>query len=437
MIKTERQNDILNQSFIISTFILSAFPIMTFGMRSVFMIIWTFLGVLNCVKNRDTADNKTMSIYLLIAISPFVYLTFSLFYTLDLDSGIKRLIQMLPLLICPLVFYLNKEKFNQRLILTIAWVFSISVIVFVFYQIFYSLLSLDYLLDEVSGKELRLNNLQDKVSLSQDVLTKLKTRRFRNFILELTQSHFTYQGIWIVFSIFFLGYNFLKFSHKLKYLILPVIFLLLVWLFFISARMPLITLFLSTITVLLISRIKGKVIIMVSSIALLILIASYFAFSPLKVRVNEVFNSKIELPTSGDDIENYNSMSVRYGIYYCSFNIITNNLLLGVGVGDSQNELNSCYTDKIGAKIYTWTDYNTHNQYLYFLLATGVVGFILYLLLIYTNFKKAFTSGNILYLFFILIISFISLTENIFLRSDGVMFFSLFSGLFLFNLRKP
>src|SRR5690606_17237460 len=103
-----------------------------------------------------------------------------------------------------------------------------------------------------------------------------------------------------------------------------------------------------------------KEIIIVSGVLIGLGVLCYTFVTPIKIRVDEIIKTKFELPTEGKNIETYNSINVRNGIYYCSYNVLKNNILTGVGIGDVQNELNSCYNSEIGAKIYTWTDYNSH-----------------------------------------------------------------------------
>lgn len=434
---------ILNHTFILFTYVLAAFPVLTFGIRSVVIIIWTILGVL-CIKRKKNEQVKlrenNSKFLLLISVSSYIYLIISLIYTNNYDSGIKRLTQMLPLLIFPVIFYLNREVFDRSLMKRILWVFSISVIVFVFYQIFYSLLNLDYLLADITNKELISNNLSNHKVLDENVINKLKIRRFRNYLIEITNSHFTYQGLWIIFSVFFISletFRFIKTKKKLSYISIPCVLVMIIWMFFMSTKMPIIAMTIAFfIAISFFKKIRTKTLLLFMSLSLVILILSYFIFTPLYVRFNEVIKTKFELPTGGNDIQNYNSVNVRNGIYYCSIDIIRNNVLFGTGVGDSQEELNKCYKDKIGAKIYTWTDYNTHNQYLYFFLSSGLIGFFLFIILIYIHWKKSIESESQIYLYFILIICLISLTENLLSRSDGVLFFAFFSGLFLFNLKK-
>ncbi|TXE13002.1 hypothetical protein FUA26_04190 [Seonamhaeicola algicola] len=426
----------INTCFLWFTFMLSAFPILTFGLRSIVIVLWAVIGVLSINFERK----KKYVSYLIISILPFIYLSFTLLYSQNSTAGIKRLIQMLPFLIFPLVFYLNKDKFNKEQINKTLWCFSISVILLVFYQIVCSLFRLDYLLADLTNEEIVRNRLSNQDLLNQDVISSMKTKRFRNYLIELTDTHFTYQGMWVIFSVFFLfkeGIRFLKKKRYLGFLLIIISIILVVWLFFISSRMPILTMFIALFcTVFVFKKIKFKLKILLLGLSILVLISSYFTFTTFKARVDEIVNIKFDLPSETKDTYNYDSINVRHGIYVCAAHLVKDNFWFGVGVGDSQDALNSCYNEKIGAKIYTWQDYNTHNQYLYFALATGIFGLFFYLILLYLQHKEALKYKNELYLYFIIVVALISLTENILSRSDGVMFFAFFSGLFLFNSKN-
>ncbi|WOD45050.1 O-antigen ligase family protein [Hwangdonia lutea] len=441
MIELKANKQTFNQAFVWCTFVLAIFPILTFGLRSVFTIIWAFLGIGCYIINKEKNKySKKYILFLIVAVAPFLYLCLSLIYTENLNAGFNRLTKMLPLIVFPIIFYLNKSTFDHKKIKKVLWFFSISVILLVVYQILYSLSNLEYLLADLSNEEIVRNNLSKYTALEKEVINTIKVRRFRNFIIKLTDTHFTYQGLWIAFVIFILlnkAAQLSKTNNKKSYILIFIALTLLLWMFFISTRMPLMATILAYIGTLFIFNKMGlKKQLKICALVLVALVSSYIIFAPLQVRVNEIFKSKFELPTKGNDIESYNSINVRNGIYVCAFATIKENILFGVGVGDSQDSLNKCYKDKIGAKIYTWEDYNTHNQYLFFFLASGIIGLLLFLILIYINFNQALAIKHKEYLYFIIIICLISLTENILSRSDGVMFFSLFSGLFLFNIKK-
>ena len=433
---------ILPQLFICLTFVLAAFPILTFGLRSVFTILWAIIGIL-CVVLRAGKNHlfsKKCFLFLVISILPFLWLCVSMIYTNNYNVGVKRIIQMLPLLIFPIIFYLNRGDFNKKEINKIGWIFSISVIILVFYQIVYSLFKLDFLLGNLTDKEIVSNLVSEENLTNLDIISNIKTRRFRTFILEITDTHFTYQGLWIVFSVFFITRETLlliKSKYTKGYLLLIFPFILIIWLFLISSRMPILAMVVALFyTIFLNKNINLKSQLSLVFFTLLFLGLGYTLFTPLRVRVDEVFKSKFEFPTESNDSYNYTSVNIRNGIYSCAYYISKNNLVLGVGIGDSQAELNACYSDKIGAKIYTWRDYNTHNQYLYFLVATGLIGLFLFLAVLVLNWRVAIINNNQLYLYFITVVSIVALTENILSRADGVMFFAFFGGLFLFNIKE-
>jgi O-antigen ligase len=130
-----------------------------------------------------------------------------------------------------------------------------------------------------------------------------------------------------------------------------------------------------------------------------------------------------------------NSFNIRTGIYKCSFEIIKENWVVGVGPGNLQLELNQCY-DKISKAVYEVLDYNTHNQYLDYWASMGFLAPALLLLLfawvLYHNYlQKNWLAIAICSLF---IITFF--TENVLLRQNGVVIFSLFMSLFGFNSQQ-
>ena len=441
--KNIRSITLSNQLFLYSTYVLATFPLLTFQLRSITLILWTIIGLYCAYQNRklthQSKPNKSL-VVLIILVLPYLFLGLSLIYSSDLDYGLKRLVKLLPMLILPVIFYVNRERFKNIEINRICWVFTVSVILFVGYLMLRSFLNLDAFFADLTVEELKSNNLHTYESIEPEVVNKLKTRRFRNFILDVSNSHFTYQGIWIVFSVFFMAKAFFKLVKKRKTwtYVLPIgMGMLIIWLFLISSRMPILVMLAATfMTLLSLKILRTKVLAIVSVVSCVLLASSYFVFTPLQVRVNEILNYSFELPTSGNDIENYTSVNVRNGIYYCSWDTIKDNLVLGVGVGDAQQELNDCYANKIGAKIYTWTDYNTHNQYLFFWLSFGLLGVLSFIILLYTHFRSALYYKNALLFYFITVVSLICLTENILSRSDGVTFFALFSGLLLFNLKN-
>nr|WP_280139527.1 O-antigen ligase family protein [Aquimarina amphilecti] len=209
------------------------------------------------------------------------------------------------------------------------------------------------------------------------------------------------------------------------------------WMLLISSRMPLIATFIAGImTVILFRHYNLKKVFLLCGISFGCFCILLVTLKPMQTRFVEILDNIFILPTKGNDIYNYNSTNVRVGIYYCSGIIAKDNWLFGLGVGDVQENLSKCYDQKIGAEIYQWKDYNSHNQYLFFLISSGIVALFSFCCFLFYCFRKVILLGNS-YLFYVLIIiCIVMLTENIISRSDGVLFFGLFTSLILLSYKN-
>lgn len=110
-----------------------------------------------------------------------------------------------------------------------------------------------------------------------------------------------------------------------------------------------------------------------------------------------------------------------------SLEIIRENFLFGVGTGDAIDILNT-------KRDVDWFEalrtYNAHNQYLETFLRLGFVGFVALLFLFLPQFKRAFQGRSVLYQSFLFIMCFSLLTESMFCRNKGILFFVFFSGIY-------
>lgn len=115
--------------------------------------------------------------------------------------------------------------------------------------------------------------------------------------------------------------------------------------------------------------------------------------------------------------------------------------LTGLGIGDAQDALNH----KIeAANLYTgdqqrgdtgYIGYNCHNQYVEFTLILGLIGLIYYIVYLGILFKIAVRMNNLLFIFFVCLITTICFSESFLETNKGIIFFNLFVGLFVFHGR--
>ena len=429
-------------TFIFFTCLMAAFPILSFGIRSVVTILWGLIGLLCAYYNyaEIKASTKKESVKnLMVYVLPYLLLLVSLLYSENSEDGIKKLTQMLSLVIFPVVFLLNQNILSRKVLNYIIITFCSSVIVFVLYQ--YVLVGLNFqdLFSPLTEQEIKRNNLHHINAINDDQINQVKLRRVRSFIVEKVGSHPTYQGLWIAFTLYFLGQTIIKRKNQKGLVILgSAIFVALVfWIVLLSARAPILMAIAAFFICLLLFSKLTKRTYLVLSLGLFTFLALLYGLSDqVQTKTHEISENLFKLPSKGNDIYNFNSTNVRNGIYYCAVSTIKENLLIGVGIGDAQQELNTCYNEKIGAKIYRWHTFNTHNQYLFFLLSTGIFGLFAFLMTLYISFRRAFSINERLFFFFMILVAMSMLTENIISRSDGIIFFSLFTCIILFCKRE-
>lgn len=165
---------------------------------------------------------------------------------------------------------------------------------------------------------------------------------------------------------------------------------------------------------------------------LLTVVATLFVLLKTNTRVKEIIDTKLELPT----VENFNSVNIRVGIYSCTFDLLKENWLLGVTPGDLQEEMNSCYDSK-GMPFISERNYNTHNEFFNQWLSFGIIGPFLLIFMFSIALYKAVSTRNFLFIGFLVICIMTCLTENLYERYHGTMFFSFFYSFFMFMVVNP
>lgn len=436
----------IHQFFILLTYALAAFPILTYGIRTIFTVLWFILALVCYFYSRngfhmdlDTRFNRNIGLHLLFSILPFLILVASLIYTNNIHEGVKNLIQMLTLLVLPLGFFLVSisGNFDWSNIKVVQIVFVTSVIILVAFQVIHVLFNLNYLLGDLTVIELKANGLINSETLSNQAVNTIKLRRFRKFVSGIVDTHPTYQSLWIVFSVFILVKRLLS-IHRLKKILLYVflIIFLLGWMFLISSRMPFIAGSIATIFIVFMGTLSlNKKILIVLSVLLFSLL-SYLYVDTIKVRVNQVFDSGFAIIKKEDKAKDFNSINIRNGIYYCGLQIAIDNPIIGVGIGDTQQLLTECLINQVNSKIYSWHKYNSHNQYLAYMLDSGIIGLSFFVISLSLAFYISIRNREMDYLFFITLSSLVFLTENVLVRNDGILFYALFNSLFLFIRNK-
>jgi O-antigen ligase len=126
---------------------------------------------------------------------------------------------------------------------------------------------------------------------------------------------------------------------------------------------------------------------------------------------------------------NGHSLAMRFYYWRATLKVIQNHLLLGVGTGDLQQELNKIYERDFPELKKEWYKH-THNQFLNFTATYGIIGlFILLVVLIYPILKlRPYFSPLYAVFYLLLVASFF--TEDTLESQAGMGFYAIFNSLF-------
>ena len=176
---------------------------------------------------------------------------------------------------------------------------------------------------------------------------------------------------------------------------------------------------------------KKKLQFLIISFAVsLITIAAITQVKSFKERyVNDLENDLSEYVHPGDNLE---SRALRWKL---EWEVIQKSLFIGYGNGSEKYILKEKYFENKFYRSYL-LELNAHNQYFSFMINTGIIGLLLYFYVLYFGFATAIKRKDFLFLSFMIIITIVSIPENILDVSKGVLFYSFFYSLFLLTDSK-
>lgn len=186
---------------------------------------------------------------------------------------------------------------------------------------------------------------------------------------------------------------------------------------------------------------KGRLVLGLSIgiLSIIILVVSILILPFLRSRFEVVMNSSFHFkndPERNKDLSGQlDDVNMRLAKWYFSIEAGKDRWFLGNGTGDGQDALMNKYLENNFMEGYI-PQYNSHNQYLQTWLSLGIVGLIIMLCTICVPIYLSFKSENILYLAFLGLILLFCITESIFSRQYGVVFYSFFNSLFAFHYLK-
>ncbi|WP_234733607.1 O-antigen ligase family protein [Tellurirhabdus bombi] len=253
---------------------------------------------------------------------------------------------------------------------------------------------------------------------------------YRGYFEDITDIHPTYMGIYLCFatSILLLSTETRQKLKKWQYLSL--LFSIFIFILTLMPKAPVVALFIIVAYYCWLNRRRSKTYLPILGVLSLALFTA-FVFIPFSSqRVGEYSALLNASPTANPAL---NSFSMRQIILTINMNLLHHHWLLGVGPVNLDHLLNAEYTAYSQQLHYNLGVYNTHNEYLNQWLSFGLIGLLLFLGILGTQFVKAYKWRNHLYLFLLITLSVTFSTENVLSRQRGVLFYTFFTSLFFFN----
>ena len=369
----------------------------------VVLSVATIMIMCNAIINLRIADNfkrwigDTTSVLLILLF--LVYLSTG-FYSDDTGYWIDRCRMKLPFLALPLGFTtvktLTTKRFQQWLAVYFYVIFAAAIVVCINYFAHF-------------------DTLNENLSKGQPIPAPL--RDHIRFSLEMAFA--------IVVGIY-LWNNQFRFAHpKEKYLLLTGIIFLVIFIHIFAVRSGIVTLYIAIIVMIFHWLFTKKAYL--KGISALVLLAA-FGFSAVQFIPSlhsrmSYFRYEMDLIKKGELHPEHSDaqrlLSIEYGMQ-----IAEKNPILGVGVGDIKSEMDKLYNQSAGSEFVK--SKLPHNQFVYFLAASGIIGFLVFLLsLLYPWFSKK-RYKNMLYTVFLLIMVFSFMAEHTLEIQIGTAFYLLF-----------
>lgn len=363
------------------------------------LLVFFFLDKKDSIKHKfyQGKSNKLIIFYVIF----FLIQCIGLFYTTNIEFGIKRIMVLLPVLFLPLVVITEKvdlKLFDQLLNALVIWIIV--------------LLSL-FLLIHLYVDERQLNNfvvyyLNDKLGISQFYISFIIVLPLLKVLKDLEKKRdylIMFKGLILLFFTLLLG-------NITIFVFLSLLTIFKTLMFF-----------------------KEK-----SKLFKTLVLGLVFSFIGLSVfltpKINEKFNVIIKttdldygiIKTKHSVTFAKNTIEKRIIINMSSLNLIKENFPFGVGTGDFMDELIQEYK-KINFKSGIKQSYNNHNQFLSEFTKTGMLGGLCFMFIVFLLLKRATFNSNY-YAYFTILFAFGAMVESYLYRQHGVLVFSFFIPLF-------
>lgn len=357
--------------------------------------VFALFALITIIKNKLKFNLK----FFLINACVSILFLISLLYTENLDTGFKKIEQTASLLVFPWYFaFLVNSKYklygNSKVLYKLLYAFILSAILLNLYYFLYFYFT-EFTFADVLYHYSHL--IDDKI--------------------EGYMIHPIYLSMHLCLSLIFLMFIPLK-RNVLNFTIRGLlVFLIVFFMFLMSKKGPMLAI--GLIALFYFFKHNKSSLIRGLGVSIICLCVCFLFIND---RANRNFKELFSIDTVENNVT---STNIRYSIYKNAIEIFKEEPLIGYGIGDSKNTLFE--KNKETSDLLFAGQYNTHNQYLSFLLALGIIGTTIIIICYIIVFKNQKSKNNYLAIYTIAFYALVMLTENILERQDGVIYFSYFS----------
>lgn len=390
------------------------FPILKLSIISKIIILITGYLIINFWKDyfQSLKDKKTNRLFLTI-IAFYVFSTITLLYSKNFGSGLRELKTLLSL---PIILFITTYGLNIFKKLNYLNIFKFFILSNFLFSVLYNLYFFNSLITECFYLASELNFI--------DKLTVMQRKDFKYLLSCLPKKHDTfffihkaYNSINLLITLCLLDFYFDKIKRKANKFMMIVLSAFILWTIFLLQ---------SKLNILLAG---GFFVMSFMKHTFKIKFKSSYAYILISVTI--LFFVKL----SNFDFDN----EKRMYIYSSGVELIQEKPLFGYGIGGYHQLMSEMFSkiDYEPMRDLLMHKTDSHNVFLKATLSGGIILLFFYLIMIYENFKIAFSIKHPIFLIILLFFLLNFLQESILRRMIGVVSFSIFIGVMnLFYLHK-
>lgn len=375
-------------------------------------IVLISFGVHTLIHLKRDHFKTILSKEVLVLTSIFLLGVVALLYSPDKPEGINIITRQLAILIFPLAFALNGLDLDKYKLPLFQW-FAFTCVGTILYLYIDALVTIRYF-------HLPLSTLFTLAFMNHNF----------SFPIEL---HATYLSIYVAFSI--IVFSCLLASCRvgwMKFMYIACIIVLSAGLLQLSSRAVFIALLMVIVIVFPFLLFKGRRRIWFIITSVLFSCLLLFAINNIdSFKTRYLSELKKDLTQKPTLIEVSEPRMARWEVI---MEMVKQSPIVGYGTGSEKDMLQQKYFEK---KLYTSYihQFNTHSEYLSFLLKTGIIGLALFIYVLYFGFARAWKTRDVYFLGFMTLSSIVCVSENVIDLNKGIFFYSFFFSLFLLKDR--